>query len=430
MADDSASSKGVSRGGNGAVGKNSGGAPGNAGVTNGTSGAFRDLLEALGLTDYTGDDLVADSMGLVPGIGTAINGVKAFQDITGMQGEPNYDAGNTGNLGPGGTGGGPGNHNGPRPRPTTTNGGGTNNNGSPYDDLGGDGVVPQMTPAQQREFQRQKDAEAYRNALNNATREQQAALDREAEFRGITDLYNSDLKEQLYEDLGDVRRTNFKNPTDLKNRNFDAVYTPTLAASLFDKLQTQYRNNYTNVLNKDFSPGFADAAIPSTFDDQIINELLAGEQGKAKGLLDNSFARGQLTDNGYSAALGDLGTQRDAAAGKLGTLGDSLLATRRQRLVDAAGTGFSNASGYTFGQNFNPRNIRKKVDNTYNEISGGLRNDYTAALPQGLFNPSTAINRGGAVQGPQNNAGSLTSALTRRNSRRDDPRGLGTQGSF
>ena len=199
-----------------------------------------------------------------------------------------------------------------------------------------------------------------------------------------------------------------------------------LADTIIGRENQRLRDLYSNQLSQTFSPGFADSLLAPTADDPIIDEILGNQYNQALQRLQAEQSRGVLNDVGFNAALQSLNAQREANRAKLQDIGGGFLAQGRQELSDFGNKALDTARSVQFGQSFDPNVYTSGLDQRTQDILGGLRGKLTSAAGS-LFDTQSAINKGGAIQGPQN---TVAAALANRDKEREKSRGLGSTGVF
>ena len=175
-------------------------------------------------------------------------------------------------------------------------------------------------------------------------------------------------------------------------------------ASGVDKLQTANRTGMNAKVNSIFAPGFENVLIPDTADDPILNSILGDQQKTAQTTVDFNKARGLLNDSGYTAANTALGQQGSAGKATLAGIGNSVLGVDRGHLTDIRGQAGDAASSYSFGQpepDFS--SYYGRAQNTAASDLGNLEGSIRGAVGNtNLFDPATALQKGGIMQGPIN----------------------------
>lgn len=214
--------------------------------------------------------------------------------------------------------------------------------------------------------------------------------------------------------------------------NVGQYFTDDTFASGLDNYQATQRGNYTGQVNSKFAPGFEKSLISDSADDSIINSILNTQRGGAQQQLDFNRARGLLNDSGYNEAQQELGRQESAGRSTLNNIGNSVLGTKRQGLLDIRGNAGNAASGYTLGQaapNFDTyyNEAKTRAAGDLSDLEGSIRSSLGGT---NLFDVPTALAKGGTMQGPMN----LTTAETIPGlptiQKKQTNRGLGSTGNF
>lgn len=211
--------------------------------------------------------------------------------------------------------------------------------------------------------------------------------------------------------------------------DFRAPFGPDFGNSVLDQEQARRRADYTQQAGKAFAPDFSKNALPDTFDDNVIDQILNEQFGQTKGLLDNQRARGNLNDIGYNSGMNELNNQKSAGFAKLQGIGGDVLNNYRNTLDQIGNEANTRAGSYTLGQNFNLGDFQNRANTAESGFNNTLEGDIRSQTPQ-LFDASSLITRGGQAQGAQNNTRALFQALDQNARRRDTQRGLGTEGVF
>lgn len=171
-----------------------------------------------------------------------------------------------------------------------------------------------------------------------------------------------------------------------------------------DRIQTANRQGYNAKVGTMFAPGFEHTLIPDSAADPILASILGDQQKTAQTTVDFNKARGLLNDAGYTAANTTLGQQGSAGRATLAGIGNSVLGVDRGHLSDIRGEAGNAASGYSFGQPepdfsgyWNRANTTAASD--LSNLEGSIRG---AVGNTNLFDPATALQKGGIMQGPIN----------------------------
>lgn len=204
-------------------------------------------------------------------------------------------------------------------------------------------------------------------------------------------------------------------------------------ASGVDKIQTANRTGMNAKVNSLFAPGFENMLIPDSSADPILSSILGDQQKTAQTTVDFNKARGLLNDSGYTAANTALGQQGSAGKATLAGIGNSVLGVDRGHLTDIRGQAGDAASSYSFGQpepDF--QSYYNRAQTTAASDLGNLEGSIRGAVGNtNLFDPATALQKGGIMQGPIN----LTTAAPGSGGPApkvpvDPSRSLGSTGAF
>jgi hypothetical protein len=204
-------------------------------------------------------------------------------------------------------------------------------------------------------------------------------------------------------------------------------------ASGVDKIQTANRQGLNAKLGTVFAPGFENTLIPDSSDDAILNSILGDQQKTAQTTVDFNKARGLLNDQGYTAAEDALNQQGSAGKATLTGIGNSVLGVDRGHLTDIRGQAGDAASNYSFGQpepDFSSYYGRAQstAASDLSNLEGSIRG---AVGNTNLFDPATALQKGGIMQGPINLTTAAPGSGGPAPKQAVDPsRSLGSTGAF
>ena len=193
------------------------------------------------------------------------------------------------------------------------------------------------------------------------------------------------------------------------------------------------RMNLSGQVNSKFAPGFEKSLISDTADDSIIDSILGRQRAMAEQQIDFNRKRGVLNDTGYSAVVGELGNQGNAARSTLTGIGDSILGKGRQDLLNLRGDAGNAASGYQFGMpEPDVMSYYNQAQTKANDYVGGLEGSILSALGgTNLFDVPTLLQKGGTAQGPINlTTTDANTALPFDSKKANTKRGLGSTGVF
>ena len=100
------------------------------------------------------------------------------------------------------------------------------------------------------------------------------------------------------------------------------------------------------------SSQYARDTFNDTLDDNVINNILGGQQERATNTLGRALGYGQISQGGYDAALRALGDQRSAAESRIGDYTSSLLEGYRGDTDRAIGNLYNTAGNLRLGETF------------------------------------------------------------------------------
>lgn len=211
-----------------------------------------------------------------------------------------------------------------------------------------------------------------------------------------------------------------------------------LGTNLVNDARQEQIGRYGRTMDRYFEPGFEERYVKPTWDDSILESILSDQYGTASEGIERARARGTLGAGGLEAAMSGLGDQRTAASSRLDDVGGGILSGYRGQLGDIVNQGRTQLNNWDFGSQYQPIDVRERVQGRTRDLRGGLEGDIRGALGgEQLFSLSDLINQGGIEQGAINTGvgaggGSteLLAAIKDRNKKQSSPRGLGTQGSF
>lgn len=219
---------------------------------------------------------------------------------------------------------------------------------------------------------------------------------------------------------------------------YEAGATPMFGSDIGTNLIGDLRNEQIKQFERginEFAPeGFEQTAFASTADDAIIDAILGEQFSEASDAIMRARDRGTLNDAGFRYAMDNLNTQRAGANSRLQGIGGGILEGYRGELSGIVNNARTGASGFDFGDTFDPDTYRTQLETRQGELSGGLEGAIRNAIGgEQFFNTSDLIQKGGIGQGATNNganAPALAAALSNRKKQEEEQRGLGTQGSF
>lgn len=210
-------------------------------------------------------------------------------------------------------------------------------------------------------------------------------------------------------------------------------YLPsTIAGDVLSGIQNKSRNDYRGQVQSTFGQNSGIDAIPDTFLDNTINDILGSQFGNAQTTLDRGRARGIYNDKGYQAGQATLANQRNQASAKLNRTEGDILSGYRSRLGDVRNNAFNSASGYQLGDNFNLDEYTRQRDSIVGEANTNASGELLSAIGSTpLYDFGTIGNAAGQAQGAVNlNNTDVRESLAQRRARSMSGRGLGSQGAF
>lgn len=302
---------------------------------------------------------------------------------------------------------------------------------------GGGGQQPQDNSLQIAQLQYQQQRESEQRAADQKIADTaKFNTDREAAFTGAqgtgrSALVSRGLNPDDYMDIVTRALTDTKARIPQGDPNPASYFTSDVTNNALTQEENTRRIRNTGVVNSEFSDGYDRTAIPDTWDDSYINEILGGQRENANKSLDYARSRGQLNDVGYNSALSKINEQETGARSTLDMLGGSVLAKNRSGLGDIKSSASSGANAYTLGSpEFKIDPYRQRLTDAVAGYQKNLKGDLTNALGgTQLFNVNDILLSGSRAQGPQN----LTTASVPGALRKKDPsqdRGLGSTGTF
>lgn len=204
------------------------------------------------------------------------------------------------------------------------------------------------------------------------------------------------------------------------------------ANSAFDTKQGEFRDQYTNDVNKAFPEGgglFSPEEFSSHVDDFLNNKF-----NESSAQIGRFASRGNLSGAGVGIAQTNLSNQRDAARTKIDAAAHSVAdadAPKFSAIRDKALTGASNYD--ISGPDFSLDPYTTERDATSKQESGTFNDDIGSLLgSQNLFDVKSSLNTAGAQQGQVSGGGSsngVLDQLANRNLNKNRSRGVGTTGS-
>lgn len=213
-----------------------------------------------------------------------------------------------------------------------------------------------------------------------------------------------------------------------------SYFGDSLVDTILDKQLQNRRNEFSQSFDSFAGQGFENNLIGDTADDAILQAILAEQYDPAQQQLQRSFDRGTLNQTGFDAALAGLNNQRTSALSSLDEIGSAVLGTGRDDLRGIAEQGRQGIGSFQLGQSFDPTAFQTRIQDRASEFTGGLEGKIRSAVGgENFFDIPSLINKGGSAQGavnePKRNL-PLQDALAERETRRQQKRGLGSQGEF
>jgi hypothetical protein len=214
--------------------------------------------------------------------------------------------------------------------------------------------------------------------------------------------------------------------------NLSQYLPATLASDILSGVQNRQRNAFRGQVNQNFGQNSGIDALPDTFLDNTINEILNTQFGNAQSTLDRGRARGQFNDRGYQAGLGTLNSQRQAAQARLNTTEGDILSGYRSRLGDVRSNAFNSANNFELGGQFDIGEFLRQRDTITGEANQNAAGELISSVGSTpLFDFGTIGNSAGQAQGAVNlNNLDVRESLAARRARQTQGRGLGSQGAF
>ena len=179
--------------------------------------------------------------------------------------------------------------------------------------------------------------------------------------------------------------------------------------------------------------GFASNLLPDDLARSYIDRIVSEQGSGLLGALSGARARGQISGLGFDAAMRNYESQRQAALGQVGQLGQGLIGGYRQELQDILGQARTDIGRMTTEQKgrFQLDPYKQRIGTRAGELRGGLE----AALRNAVggtqyFTEAPAFSAAASSQGVFNRPGSELLASLERERRNTSTRGLGDRGEF
>lgn len=283
-----------------------------------------------------------------------------------------------------------------------------------------------------RGFERDANLNMFNRNIDQGVSGLRSAFEREIRRRGLANA-DEDFSGLLESRIGEIRGQLPSYSGEGSLPNVSQYFDPNIAADVLDLEQQSRRNQFLNDISGRFGSGFELEAIPGTFDDAAIGQLVDQGLGDAMRALDRSRARGQLTDQGFNRAASEVQGQAGEARTQLDTAGQGVLEDLRSQLSQIAQQARTGASNFKLGQQFSPSTFFNEADAITQSPAADIVSRIRSQVPvEGLFDPQSAITIGGGQQGfvnPGRNA--LIGAFANRvGDDRNQRRGVGSRGVF
>lgn len=211
--------------------------------------------------------------------------------------------------------------------------------------------------------------------------------------------------------------------------------TPSIVNNTLDREQNNRRTAYGTQVGQYANDQYYNNLLPDTFDDNMHDILYSEQYNPAEETLKRALARGQLTQGGYDTAFGELNKQGTIARNKINEIGDTTVRQGRDILSQQGTSAKNAAAGYTLGSTFNSDGMKAGIDTAAENYKKDFEGKYRGNLAgEQLFDINALLSQGQIAQGAQNSGQgqqqSLFDALSDERNRRNQQRGLGTQGVF
>lgn len=261
----------------------------------------------------------------------------------------------------------------------------------------------------QRQYQ-QEDARATqeREAAALADRQNKAGVARtgfttNAQNYGTSRTNELGLGEDDY-GLGSAYNSEVQRLVGTANPDDPNSYAALDSSGAFDRalssVTNKQRNKFTQEFDGQYGDGFERTRWQDTADDDILNGLIAEQQGTAKQGIDRAIARGTILDTGVDYANNQLGRQTKMANAKAQSIGGGVLSGYRNALTGAANTARSKIGGYDLGENLNVANLGSGIEDIYRGQQGSLEGDVLNAVgDQDFFSLDALLKRASGASG-------------------------------
>ncbi len=267
--------------------------------------------------------------------------------------------------------------------------------------------------------ERREREERATSARTTATASARSEAEAEAVRRGLNPAdYQSLIDREISQILGLI-------PQDEQT---PGSFFTNFGSNVFSEEESGLRARSVADVNRIAPAGFARANTPDTIVDPIIESIIGEQYNEALRGVDAARSRGALTDVGYGAATGSLGTSRGGARAQFDPIVSSVLSGARGAQEDVAGLGRERAGGLSLGQTFDLSGLESDIRATEAREEDAIPGRIRALGPTDLFDIQSLLNFGGTAQGGQN--APILSLPRDEQRRREQQRGLGTQGAF
>lgn len=206
--------------------------------------------------------------------------------------------------------------------------------------------------------------------------------------------YASDIDTQINQILNGI------NPSDPN----PGSYFSTAPQDIYGSLTKNAQTNAGTMLDKLFTPNYAQTRITNTMDDPIIASIINDQRSGADAIIQNMLKRGVITDTGAAASEKDLDSQLPGIRTKLNTIGDQAISGGQQKLNDIINQARTTAGTLKLGQSFDPSTYSTNVDQAFNDFIGSLGDTIKSNVTGNLFNTGGLSTVAGAAQGAGNTA--------------------------
>jgi len=214
-----------------------------------------------------------------------------------------------------------------------------------------------------------------------------------------------------------------------------SAFSPTLGETILGNVTSGARTKAQTAFDNTFKTDYTNTLLPDTGLASNVNTLLDEQFNPLSQQLQNALGRGTLSQTGYDAALGTLGSKRTAAYGTVSDLGRNILNEDRGYINDIIGQGRTAISSLKPNQTFDPLTYDTQARSRATAEQGSFGGELRSKVGNSKFvDLSELLNAGGAAQGATGGAASNTGAgglgLTPAEEEAKKNRGLGNTGAF